>query len=94
MCSAHALGKAVSPVPENIGLVLARLIKIATLTLKVTTYESKIGFLLIEVFRRAFNPRIDGHLEAGGLFLFVWCFTKQMKQSFVIELTPSILFIL
>ncbi len=31
--------------------------------LYVTTYEKKNGFLLIEVFRKLFNPQNDGHLE-------------------------------
>ena len=29
----------------------------------VTTCETKIGFLLIEVFERFVNPQNDGHLD-------------------------------
>ena len=39
------------------------------LFLFVTTCEKKIGFFLIEVFRKLFNPQNDGHLMRGGLFL-------------------------
>jgi len=37
--------------------------------LKITTSEKINGFLLIEVFRKLFNPQNNGHLKAGGLFL-------------------------
>jgi len=31
--------------------------------LNLTTYKTKTGFLLIEVFRKLINPQIEGHLE-------------------------------
>ena len=33
----------------------------------VTACEKEIGFWLIEVFERFFNPKENGHLETGGL---------------------------
>jgi hypothetical protein len=39
--------------------------------LNITTSEKKIGFLLIETFRKLINPQNYGHLEAGGLLLFI-----------------------
>jgi hypothetical protein len=30
---------------------------------ETTTSEKKTGFLLIETFRKLFNPQIEGHLE-------------------------------
>ena len=31
--------------------------------LNVTTSEKKIGFLLIEIYRKLLNPQNDGHLD-------------------------------
>jgi len=39
--------------------------------LKVTKSETKTSLLLIDIFRRCFNPRKNGHQVTGGLFLFV-----------------------
>jgi hypothetical protein len=41
--------------------------------LNVTTYKRKNGFLLIEIFRKLFNPQNYGHQGSllGGLFLYV-----------------------
>jgi len=41
--------------------------------LKVTTYEKKNGFLLIEVFRKLFNTQNYGHQGSilGGLLWFI-----------------------
>ena len=38
----------------------------------VTTSETKIGFLLIAVFERFFNPQNKGHLEACGHNYIAW----------------------
>jgi hypothetical protein len=40
--------------------------------LNVTTSEKKNGFLLIETFRKLFNPQNDDHQSSilGGLFLY------------------------
>ena len=35
--------------------------------LAVTTSEKETGFLLIEVFRKLFNPQNQGRLETGDL---------------------------
>ena len=33
---------------------------------QITTSERENGFLLIETFRKLFNPQNQGHLETGG----------------------------
>jgi hypothetical protein len=38
----------------------------------ITTYEKKTGFLLIEVFRKLFNPQDQGHrINVGWPFVFI-----------------------
>ena len=39
--------------------------------LNVTTADMKTGVLLIKTFERLFNTHKNGHLETGGLLLFV-----------------------
>jgi len=43
------------------------------LFLFVTTYEKKNGFLLIETYKKHFNPQNDGHLDQlwVAIFLFI-----------------------
>jgi hypothetical protein len=45
--------------------------------LNVTTCETKIGLLLIEIFERQFNPHDYGHLITGGHFSFRYQGTKK-----------------
>jgi hypothetical protein len=38
--------------------------------LKITTCEKKIGFLLIEIFRKFFNPQNYGYLDQHRVAIF------------------------
>jgi hypothetical protein len=40
------------------------------------TSETKIGFLLIDIFKKLFNPQDDGHLATGGHLLFISLFAR------------------
>jgi hypothetical protein len=40
--------------------------------LYVTTCETKIGLLLIAVFKRLFNRQIEGHLEMIQVAFPIW----------------------
>jgi hypothetical protein len=53
--------------------------------LKVTTYEKKIGLLLIETFRKLIDAQIYGHLETGGHILIC-----RMKLGFLATLQHHI----
>ncbi len=50
--------------------------------LNVTTSEKKIGFLLIDIVKKLFNPQNDGHQGSnpGGLLLFIRNFQKTYKE--------------
>jgi hypothetical protein len=50
--------------------------------LYVTTYEKKNGFLLIETYKKLFNPQNDGHLDQlwVAIFLFIRVSSKSAFQ--------------